>query len=240
VLKFGATVDVEYYSSYRKVGPAMELTSTRLRIDVWADIVCPWCYLGEERLSTAIARSPHAGEIDLAVHTFQLDPTATTQVAPTLTYLSKKFGVPAAQARAMEEGMAGQAAAEGLKYAVDRPLRNTLDLLRLVQLGTEHGLGWDYLRAMQAELFGGNADAFEAATLIRLGEELGLPAAEIRDVLATDRYADAVRADHDAAIALGARGVPFTVLGERLGIPGAVSVQQYGQAIDQAWEHVNG
>ena len=63
---------------------------------------------------------------------------------------------------------------------------------------------------------------------------------KIRDVLASDRYADAVRADHDAAVSLGARGVPFTVLGQRLGIPGAVSVDQYRQAINQAWEQVNG
>jgi len=214
--------------------------TTRLTIDVWADVVCPWCYLGEQRLSTAIEQSPHAGDIELKIHTFQLDPTATTQPAPTLAYLSKKYGMPAAQARSMEEGMAEKAAAEGLKYEVDRPVRNTLDMLRLVHLGAEYGVAWEYLRAMQAELFGGNYDAFEPGTLTRVGESLGIPADEISDVLATDRYGDAVRADHDAAVNLGARGVPFTVLGQRLGVPGAVSVSQYAQAIDQAWEQVNG
>lgn len=233
------------YSSYRKGGPKMESTAdvatpTRLRIDVWADVLCPWCYLGEQRLSTAIERSPHAGDIELRIHTFQLDPAATTRVAPTLTYLADKFGIPAEQARAMEEGMAGKAAAEGLRYEVDRPARNTLDLLRLVHLGAEHDVAWEYLRAMQAEVFGGNFDAYEPATLVRLGERLGIPAGEIRDVLATDRYADAVRADHELAVRLGARGVPFTVLGERLGIPGAVSVGQYTEAINQAWEQIHG
>lgn len=136
--------------------------------------------------------------------------------------------------------MAAQAAAEGLVYQVDRPARNTLDLLRLLHLGAEYGRGWEYLRAMQTEVFSGNDDAFEPGTLVRIGGELGIPADEIRDVLATDRYADAVRADHDAAVALGARGVPFTVLGRRLGIPGAVSVSQYADAIDQAWAQIQG
>jgi predicted DsbA family dithiol-disulfide isomerase len=93
---------------------------------------------------------------------------------------------------------------------------------------------------MQAEVFGGNDDAYESSTLVRIGVGLGIPAAEIRDVLATDRYAAAVRADHDAALRMGARGVPFTVLGERLGIPGAVSVSQYADAISEAWDRVDG
>jgi predicted DsbA family dithiol-disulfide isomerase len=214
--------------------------STRLTIDVWADVLCPWCYVGEQRLSAAIAQSRHADDIKLKIHTFQLDPAASTEVAPTLQYLSNKYGVSTAQARSMEEGMAGQAAAEGLRYEIDRPARNTFDLLRLVQLGAEYGVGWEYLRAMQAEVFGGNCEAFEHSTLLRIGEGLGIPAGEIRDVLATDRYGDAVRADHDAAVAMGARGVPFTVLGERLGIPGAVSTSQYLDAIDQAWGQVHG
>ncbi|MEV6848375.1 DsbA family protein [Actinoplanes sp. NPDC051411] len=128
------------------------------------------------------------------------------------------------------------AAADGLPYAVDRPASSTLDMLRAVQFGVEHGVGWDYLRALQAEVFGGNPKAFEHDTIVEAGAKLGLDADEIRAVLASDRYADAVRADHNAAIRLGARGVPFTVLGGRLGIPGAVSVEQYAAAIDQAWE----
>lgn len=215
------------------------LTSTRLTIDVWADVLCPWCYLGEQRLTSAIEQSVHSGQIDLRIHTFQLDPSARSTVTPILDYLSAKFGVPPSQARAMEESMAQRAAAEGLRYEVDRPASNTLAMLRLVHLGTAHGVGFDYLRAMQAEVFGGNEHAFEHDTLIRLGEELGIPGADLREVLASDRYADAVRADHDAALSLGARGVPFTVLGQRLGVPGAVSTEQYGAAIEQAWELVN-
>jgi predicted DsbA family dithiol-disulfide isomerase len=214
-------------------------STTRLTIDVWADIVCPFCYLGEQRLAEAVEQSPHAAGIDLKIHTFQLDPGAS-EVMPVRDYLTKRYGGSAGQILAMEENLAGQAAAEGLKYEVDRPMGNTADMLRLVKLGSEHGLGWEYLRAIQAELFGGNPDAFDPSTLVRIGEELGIPADEIRDVLATDRYADAMRADHEAALQLGATGVPFTVLGGRLGVPGAVSADQFGAAISQAWEQING
>jgi predicted DsbA family dithiol-disulfide isomerase len=210
-----------------------------MEIDVWADVLCPWCYLGEQRLSEAIEQSPHAGDITLKIHTFQLDPGASDEVTPLLDYLGKKYRLPPAQAREMEEGMARMAAADGLPYAVDRPASSTFDMLRVVQLGTEHGVGWDYLRALQAEVFGGDFEAFGHETLVRVGEKLGLDGDEIRDVLATDRYADAVREDHNAAISLGAQGVPFTVLGMRLGVPGAVSTEQYAAAIEQAWEVVH-
>ncbi|MGW0948896.1 DsbA family oxidoreductase [Streptomyces sp. NPDC002623] len=216
------------------------MASPRLTIDVWADVLCPWCYVGAHRLSTAVAQSPHAADIELKIHTWQLDPNVPTQVSWIPEYRVAKFGVTDAQARAMETPVATQAAADGLPYALERPVRNSLDMLRLVHLGTEHGVGWEYMSAMHATLFGGNPDAFEHDTLVRLGEKLGIPADEIRDVLATDRYADAVQADHDAAVALGARGVPFTVLGRRLGIPGTASTPQYAAAIDQAWEQING
>ncbi|MFE2943030.1 DsbA family protein [Streptomyces sp. NPDC059255] len=234
---------LRFGSNYRKAAlmkSAAVPTSARLTIDVWADVLCPWCYLGEERLSRAVEMSPHGASIELKVHTFQLDPAAPTTVAPTLEYLAKKYSVSPAQARAMEESLAKKAVAEGLRYEVDRPAGNTLDLLRLVHLGGEYQVSWAFLRAMQTEVFSGNDDAFAHSTLIRLGEALGIPVDEVRDVLATDRYTDAVRADHDEAVRLGAQGVPFTVLGKRLGIPGAVSTSQYADAIERAWGQVDG
>ncbi|MBK8461744.1 MAG: DsbA family oxidoreductase [Nigerium sp.] len=209
--------------------------AAKLTVDVWADVLCPWCYVGEQRLVTAIERSPHGPDVELRLHTFELDPNAPAAAQSTLGYLSKKYGISEAQARAMEHGLAQKAGAEGLPYEVDRLAANTFDMLRLIHLGTEYGVGWEYLRAMQVEVFSGHEDAFEHATLSRLGEDLGIPAEEIREVLAGDRYADAVRADHREALSLGARGVPFTVVGKRLGIPGAVETSQYGAAIDQAW-----
>lgn len=210
----------------------------RLTIDIWVDVLCPWCYLGEHRLQAAVAQSPHAAHIDLRVHTFQLDPGASTEVVPILDYLARKFDIPVEQARLMEERVAMLATTDGLPYVLHRPASSTFDMLRLIHLGSEHGVAWRYLTAMQHEVFSGNFEAFAHDTLARLGEELGIPGDEIRDVLATDRYADAVRADHREAVRLGARGVPFTVLGQRIGIPGAVSTSQFAELINRAWDEV--
>ncbi|MEC0184738.1 DsbA family oxidoreductase [Paenibacillus peoriae] len=213
--------------------------TTQLTIDVWADVLCPWCYVGEKRLELVIEQLPFADDINLRLHTFQLDPTATSKVAPTLDYLSRKYGVSVTEARSMEEGMAQQAAHEGLKYEVDRPQSSTFDMLRLVHLGSVYGVAWKYLRAMQTEVFSGNFDAFEHSTLIRIGEGLGIPTEEIRDVLTSNRYADAVLADHNEAVKLGATGVPFTVIAHRVGIPGAVSTNQYRENIEEVWGKLN-
>lgn len=212
----------------------------RFTIDVWADVVCPWCYIGEHRLQKAVEESPYANAIELKIHTFQLDATQTKEVRPTVEYLAAKYNVPVEQARAMEQAAADQAKSDGLAYELNRPFSSTFDMLRLVHLGKQHGVGWKYMWAMQAELFGGNPDAFEHNTLIRLGEELGIPGDEIREVLATDRFADDVRKDHNSAIRLGARGVPFTVLANRIGIPGATTTEQYARAIAQVWEDLHG
>lgn len=211
-----------------------------MTIDVWADVVCPWCYIGEHRLQKAIEQSPHADAIEVKIHTFQLDPTLTSEVRPTVEYLAAKYNVSVEQARAMEQQAADQAKQDGLAYELNRPFSSTFDMLRLVHLGNQHGVGWQYMWAMQAELFGGNPDAFAHSTLIRLGEELSIPADEIREVLTTDRFADDVRNDHNTAINLGARGVPFTVLANRVGIPGATTTEQYAQVIARVWEDLHG
>lgn len=162
------------------------------------------------------------------------------EVQSTVEYLAAKYNVPVEQARAMEQQAAAQAKSDGLAYELDRPVSSTYDMLRLVHLGKKHGVAWEYMSAMQAELFGGNNDVFEHSTLIRLGEELGIPVDEIQEVLSSDLYADDVRYDHNTAIQLGARGVPFTVLGNRVAIPGATTVEQYARAIAQVWEDLHG
>ncbi|GAA1987282.1 DsbA family oxidoreductase [Isoptericola halotolerans] len=217
----------------------MTSLDTRLQIEVWSDVLCPWCYIGDARLEAAIKDSPQADRIDIRIRTFQLDPEFPAVPTPVVDYLAAKKGLPVEQAEQMEAQVAELARAEGLAYEPNHLVQNTLDMLRLVHLGNDHGVGWQYMTAMQTALFSGDPEAFVPETLVRLGADLGIPEAEVRDVLASDRYADAVRAEHEEAIALGARGVPFTVLGRRLGIPGAVPVESYRQAIDQAWEHVD-
>ncbi|GAA0411138.1 DsbA family oxidoreductase [Microbispora corallina] len=207
---------------------------TRLRIDVWVDVACPWCYLGKKRLETAITQSDAADRVDVVLHAFELDPGASRTVEPNLEYLARHLRMPPARARALEEQMRQLAAQEGLPYEIDRAHGNSLDVLRLTLLARTYGLANAFMGVVQERLFSGAADVYEPEFLVSAAERVGVPADEARDVLDGDRFADEVRAEHRAALELGATGVPFTVLDGRYGIPGAVPVDGYREAIATA------
>lgn len=214
-----------------------------LRIDVWSDIACPWCYVGKRRLEAALARTPDAdapAAIELVWHSFELDPSAPAVLDTTRSYaerLGAKYRTSPAQAQAMIDRMTETAAADGIamRFDIIRP-GNTFDAHRLVHLGKAHGRqGAVKERFLRAYLCEGEPIG-DRDVLARLGAEAGLEPAEISDVLASDRYADAVRADEALARELGITGVPFFVLGGRLGVSGAQSADVLAGAIAKARE----
>jgi predicted DsbA family dithiol-disulfide isomerase len=211
-----------------EAGPAV------LRIDAWVDVQCPWCYIGGGRLDAAIEESGNAARIRLAPRTFELDPTADPAVEPALERMTRLYGLPPERARANEAELAAVAAADGLPYTSGRPMSASRNPLRLVHLANEHGVGWRFVRAVQAEIFAGNADAFDHKTLSRLGVGLGIPAEAIGATLAGDGYADRLQADREEARRLGARGVPFTVFGGEVVVQGGSSTLDYLGAIERA------
>ena len=215
-------------------------TDARLRIDLWSDVVCPWCYLGATRLRKAIAASPRAGSIDLVLHAYELDPRAPAEARPNLEYLTVKFGMPAAQVEEMEAGMAARAAAEGLPYTAHRLHAGTFDIHRLLAHAAEAGAAEPLMTALQRELFSGGRNVFDHAVLADLAVEAGLDRAAAAEVLAGDARADEVRADIVEARRIGVRGVPFAVLAGRLGVSGASEVDGYAQAIERAWDVIDG
>ncbi|WP_214405152.1 DsbA family oxidoreductase [Pseudonocardia lacus] len=214
-------------------------TDARLRIDLWSDVVCPWCYLGATRLRKAIAASPRADSIDLVYHAYELDPTAPAEVHPNLEYLAEKFGMPPAQVEEMEAGMAARAAAEGLPYTAHRPHARTFDLHRLTAFAALSGKSAALMAALQHELFSGGRDVFDHAVLADVAAEVGLDRAAAAEVLAGDAHTDEVRADIAEAHRIGVRGVPFAVLAGRFGVSGASEVDGYAHAIERAWEVVD-
>jgi predicted DsbA family dithiol-disulfide isomerase len=216
-------------------------TDERLRIDLWSDVVCPWCYLGATRLRKAIDAHPRAAEIDLVFHAFVLDPTAPTEAHPNLEYLAAKLGLTAERAEELEAGVAERAAEEGLPYTAHRPHANTFDIHRLLaHASATSGEAEPLATTVQRELFSGGRNVFDHAVLADLAAEVGLDRAAAAEVLAGDAHADDVRADIDDARSIGVRGVPFVVLAGRLGVSGASAVHGYAQAIDKAWEVLDG
>jgi predicted DsbA family dithiol-disulfide isomerase len=211
------------------------VTDERMLVEVWSDINCPWCYLGKHRLEQAIAGSPHAGSIDLAFHSFELDPTASTEPRPLLEMLAAKMGVSPAEAAEMDDRVGAMARAEGLPYTSDRVAANSFDLHRVVHLADTAGQGGALLDVLYRDLFGGTANVYDHTYLADSATGLGIPRERVVEVLAGDEFAEDVRRDVATAAQLGVRGVPFTVLGKRYGIPGATSVEGFAGAIEQAW-----
>jgi predicted DsbA family dithiol-disulfide isomerase len=207
----------------------------QLQIDVWSDLACPWCYVGKNRLDQAIASSPHAGAITVAVRSFELDPAMSHDVRPNLEVLSASHGLSLAQARALEDRAVAMAQREGLPFVVDRLLSNSFDVHRVLHLAGTFGLGDQLLGVLQRTLFSGQANAYDHTVIADAASRLGIPRHRVEEVLASDEYAGAVRADEAEARRIGVTGVPFAVFGGRAAIHGATSREGYAKAIEQAW-----
>jgi len=208
-----------------------------VRVEIWSDIVCPWCYIGKRRLETALGTFEHAADVEIEWRSFQLDPSIPKGTAePVHDALAKKFGGSKGQVKAMTAQVGELAAAEGLHYDFDRAVSmNTFDAHRLIHLAKAHGLGAEaHERLMRASLIEGAT--LDTPTLVRLGTEIGVPAAAAERVLAGDDYTTAVEEDIRQARAYGATGVPFFVLNQAYGVSGAQSADVFLQALRTAYE----
>jgi len=212
-----------------------------LRIDIWSDIACPWCYVGKRRLEAALEHLPAAerAQVHITWHAFELDPSAPRERGRDVSYaerLAKKYGSPLATAQARIASMVQTAKADGLDFDFER-IRpgNTFDAHRLLHLAHERGVQ-DVVkeRFLLGYLSQGEAIG-DPAVLERLAIEAGLPAEEVRAVLDTDRYAAEVRADEAEARELGIQGVPFFVFDERLAVSGAQPSAVLLSALKQAF-----
>ncbi|KHD74370.1 DSBA oxidoreductase [Actinoplanes utahensis] len=194
-----------------------------MRIDVWSDVVCPWCYIGKRRLETALSTFEHTGRVSVRWHSFQLDPTIPAgHREPVQQMLAKKVGAPAAQVRAMTAQVTDLARAEGLSYDLDRAVSvNTRDAHRLAHLAAGHGLGTEmHERLLKAHLCDAEI-VDDPDTLVRLGAEVGVPAEETAEMLRGTKYAAEVDADIRDARRIGVNGVPFFVINQQYGLSGA-------------------
>ena len=211
-----------------------------MRVEIWSDIACPWCYVGKARFEKALEAFPHRDGVEVVHRSFELDPGRDkSDVQPVLAMLSKKYGMSEAQAQAGEENLGAQAAAEGLAYRTrDRDHGHTFDLHRLLHLAKEQGRQDELVQIFYRANFAEERSLFTEGDerLVELAVEAGLDADEVRKVLADPTaYADDVRADEREAAELGANGVPFFVLDRKYGVSGAQPAEVFTQALTQAW-----
>ncbi|SED45604.1 DsbA family oxidoreductase [Amycolatopsis tolypomycina] len=202
-----------------------------MRVDIWSDLVCPWCYLGKRRFERAVAEV--GVDVEVVHHSFQLDPSFPRGTSrPTREVLAEKYGRTLEEADAMEADMEHRAAADGLEYHLDGVhMGNTVDGHRLVHLAAEHGMADAVVDRFYAAHFTERRSLFDHDSLVTLATEAGLDAAEARAVLESDAYEAEVAADGEQARALGASGVPFFVIDQRFGVAGAQSPEVFAQVL---------
>jgi predicted DsbA family dithiol-disulfide isomerase len=209
-----------------------------LTVEIWSDIVCPWCYIGKRRFEAALARFAHRDDVEVTFRSFELDPGAS--VAPegsVAEHLASKYGIPVAEAEAMQARVTETAAADGLEYHLDRARGgNTFDAHRLLHLAAAQGVQVDAKERLMRAYFTEGEPISDPETLVRLVAEAGVDADAAREVLAGDRYAAEVRDDEQLGAQLGIRGVPFFVLDRRYGVSGAQPPEAVLQALEQAWD----
>jgi predicted DsbA family dithiol-disulfide isomerase len=215
----------------------------KLDVQVWSDIVCPWCYVGKRRLETALADFPHRDEVQITWRAFELDPRAPRVRDVSVSYaerLARKYATTVDSAERMIRTMTETAAAEGLDFRFDR-IRpgNTFDAHRVLHLAAAHGKGGEakerLLRAYMTE----GEPIGEPEALVRLAGDVGLDADEVRAVLAGDAFAREVRDEEDEAHAIGVGGVPFFVLDRRYGVSGAQPPDVLLRVLTQVWDELS-
>lgn len=207
-----------------------------MKVEIWSDVVCPWCYIGKRRFEDALDRFDGKADVEVVWRSFQLNPWHPKGVRESHgASLAAKLGVTMEQVREMNDRVTALAAAEGLDYHFERyTVVNTLDAHRLTHLAKASGLGTElHERFLRAQLVEGEI-LDDPDALVRLSGEVGLSEASVRRVLESDDYASDVADDIEEASALGANGVPFFVIDRRFGISGAQSSDLLLVALERA------
>ena len=210
----------------------------KLRIDIWSDIACPWCYIGKRHLEEALSTFEHKDDVEIVWRAFELDPGAPKlrEAVPSAERLAKKYRVSVEQAHVMMERVidAGKKAGLDMKLHESKS-GNTFDAHRLLHwagtLGKQDAMKERLMRAYQSE----GAVISNLDVLVGLAGDIGLDTAEARAVLDSERYATDVRADEQLASELGISGVPFFVLAGKLGVSGAQPADTLKQVLARAW-----
>jgi predicted DsbA family dithiol-disulfide isomerase len=215
--------------------------SSRLLVEVWSDLVCPWCYLGKRRLEQALEQFPKRDRVDVVWRSFELEPDAPATAEPRADALVRRYGMTPDEAEQRDAHMTALAAEAGLEYRPDRVLLgNTFDAHRVLHAAGAAGLQAQAKeRLLRAHFTEGRA-LTDRDTLVELAAEAGLEPDAARAALDDRSYAAEVRAEEREAAQLGITGVPFFVLGRRYAVSGAQPAELLLQALERAYAETVG
>lgn len=204
-----------------------------LTLEIWSDVICPWCWIGKRRLESALAAFPHRDQVRIVHRAYRLMPGAPVQ--PSRAVLAQKLGSPQ-QMAAMLAHVEAEAAKEGLEYHLaDGWVGDTLALHRLIKYAANCDLGEVTIERFYRAGFTEQLPIFERATQLRLASEIGLDPDDVEAVLDGQVYLAEVEADQRALQATGGNGVPFFLIGGKYTISGAQPQEVFIRALQQAW-----
>lgn len=208
-----------------------------MKIEIWSDVVCPFCYIGKRKLEKALDKFPQRDKIEIEWKSFQLNPDQVTNPnLNTLEHLSQSKGWSMEQTREITSNVVNMAAAQGLDFDFDRAVvANTKNAHRLIHLAKESGKGGAMKERLLQAYFSEGKNVDDPATLVTLGEEVGLAEEKIKALLESNQFEEAVDHDIYESRQLGVRGVPFFVLDRKFGISGAQADEVFDQTLEKAW-----
>ena len=208
-----------------------------MKIEIWADLICPWCGLGLHRLDRALAAFAHRDQVEIVHHSFQLDPDASETPQPVSELLKKKYDLTDAEFHASTAKLEALAAADDLTpyHVGDNVVGNTSLAHELAALAADRRLSEPTWKRLYRAYFGEQRPIFDVESLVELGGEIGLDPVEVREALTDRRYRERVLADGAEAQALGSTGVPFVVIDRRISVAGAQSIDVFREALERAW-----
>ena len=215
-----------------------------MKVEIWSDVMCPFCYIGKRRFEQALQNFGHQNEVEIEWKSFQLNPAMVTEPGVHIDeYLAKAKGISLDRAKQMNDYVTKMAAEAGLTYNFDKAIvANSFRAHRYSHLAKSHGLGVQAEEQLFKAYFTDGKNIDDPETLIELGREIGLDTAETKEILESSAYADEVKQDIDEAKYLGIQGVPFFVLNNKYAVSGAQAVPVFEEALNKAfteWEQEN-
>jgi predicted DsbA family dithiol-disulfide isomerase len=208
-----------------------------MQIEIFSDVVCPWCAVGKRRFDRALTQFEHADDVNVVWRSFELDPSAPrSSEGDLVTHLAEKYGMSRTQAMASQEKLTAVAAEEGLEFHFDRAQRsNSFDAHRLMHFASELGLQNALKERLFRSYFTDGELIADEDTLVRCASDVGMGADKSRQVLDSGAFANEVREDEELARDLGISGVPFFVIDRKYGLSGAQSTDAILSVLNEAW-----
>jgi len=214
------------------------MNHTTMKIEIWSDVMCPFCYIGKRKLEAALQQFDNSGKLSIEWKSFQLDPSMKSEPGKSINqYLAERKGWTLDHARQMNNHVTGMAREVGLTYDFDKAvIGNSFDAHRLIQMAKQQGLGDVAEERLFKAYFTEGKDFADRTILVQLGTEIGLDAAAVSKMLESGEYADAVMRDIHEAEQIGVTGVPFFVFDRKYAISGAQPVEVFVKTLERSME----